>query len=150
MTSAKSAIKALLENADHGIKVYDDQSAPILGKISEKWTSMESFGKYGWMITVGPVVGSDAQISSHGALSKWIVENIQIDIWVLERQGMKYKAERIRGDLVQDVDRCLHHFATSPGTGFKVVNLASWAEMDEDGLLRSSCRAYMEYEKSQT
>ena len=156
MTSAKETIKALLEDASHGVKVLDDGDgdAPpvyniIQGKISLVWLGNNEFASKGWVITIGPVVGADAQLSSLGSFSKWIREDVQLDVWVMDKRSENYVPERIRGDLVQEVDRCLHHFAASPGAGFNVVNAGGWSELDEVGLLRTSMRASVEYEKTQ-
>ena len=151
MTSAKAAIKTLLENATHGVKVYDDQdpAASIAGSVSEKWLGKNEFASKGWIITVGPVIGVDAQISSLGSFSKMIREVIQVDVWVMEKRSLTYAAEKTRSDLVQEVDRCLHHYSTSPGTGYKHVNASGWRELDEVGLLRSSMTVEILYEKAQ-
>ena len=156
MTSAKEAIKALLEDVSYGVKVLDDGDgetppnyATILGKVSLVWLGNNEFSTKGWVITIGPVVSADAQISSLGALSKWIREEVQMDVWVMDKRGENYTPERVRGDLVQDLDRCLHHYAGNPGAGFKVVNLGGWNELDEIGLLRTTCKATVEYEKTQ-
>ena len=156
MTSAKEAIKALLEDLTHGVTVHDDGDggtppvyAKITGKVSLVWLGNNEFASKGWVITIGPIVGADAQLSSLGSFSKWIREDIQLDIWVMDKRSENYVPERIRGDLVQEVDRCLHHFAASPGAGFKVVNARGWSELDEVGLLRTSMRASVEYEKAQ-
>jgi hypothetical protein len=235
MVSAKAAVEALLEDATHGVKVYDDAGAagsgtftnltgtatgspitlahgantpeitvagtftltlpagsvatvetggwvvtgspvscvagdtvitvepggagtitvtvstvPILipGHVLDHWPGKEDFASYGWVITLGPVINADAQYSSLGALSKWIRESVQIDVWVMEKRGSTYAAEKTRSDLVQEIDRCLHHYAGSPGSGFNVVNLSGWRELDEVGLRRTSCTVVIEYEKA--
>lgn len=156
MTSAKGAIKVLLEDMSYGVKVLDDGDGEvppnysiIPGKVSLVWLGDNEFSTKGWVITIGPVLSTDAQISSLGAFSKWIREEVQIDVWVMDKRGENYTPERVRGDLVQDLDRCLHHYAGNPGAGFKIVNLSGWSELDETGLLRTTCRATVEYEKAQ-
>lgn len=160
MTSAKATIVTLLTTATYKVAVNDDGAAnptpppalnytALTGEVLDHWPGKQDLATNDWIITVGPVVGADAQLSSIGALSKWIRESVQIDVWVMEKRDQNWAAERVRGDLVQDVDRCLHHFASSPGTGFKVVNLEAWRELDETGLKRTCCTASMEYEKAQ-
>ena len=155
MTSAKEAIKALLEDATYGVKVLDDGNGGtppiysiIQGKVSLVWLGNNEFAAKGWIITIGPVVGADAELSSLGAYSKWIREDLQVDVWVMEKRSENYTPERIRGDVVQEVDRCLHHYAGNPGAGIKVVNAGGWSELDEVGLLRTSMRVSVEYEKA--
>jgi len=151
VTSAKIAIKTLLENATHGVKAYDDRTPAVLipGHVMDRWPGESEFAAHGWVISVGPVIAADAPISSLGSFSKMIREIIQVDVWVKEKRNLTYAAEKTRSDLVQDVDRCLHHYSASPGTGYKHVNASGWRELDEVGLLRSSLTVEMLYEKAQ-
>ena len=145
MTSAKAAIITLLTDATR--KAHVDGTK---GTVIDHWPNKEDYTSREWIISVGPVIGADAQISSLGSFSKWIREVIQVDVWVMEKREKSYTVmEKIRSDLVQDVDRCLHHYSGNPGAGFTHVNALGWRELDEVGLLRSSMTLEMFYEKAQ-
>ena len=151
MTSAKLAIKALLDNSTNGVKVYDDTTptpVQLTGKSQETRPDDNDFATNVYVISIGPVYGSDSRFSAMGAAKKWIKEFIQVDIWVMERRSQTWAAEKTRSDLVQEVDRCLLHYASTPGTGFRVVNATSWRELDESGMKHSSVDVVMEYEKA--
>jgi len=152
MVSVKEAIRGLLEDVGQGVKVYDDGTPPVAltGRVLDHWPGKSEYATYHWLITVGPVINTNAEIGALGSFIKLYDESVQIDVWVMEKRGSTYAAEKTRSDLIQDVDRCLFHFATNPGLGFKVLNLANWRDIDEPGVKRSSATAIMLYEKART
>jgi hypothetical protein len=148
LTSAKAAIITLLTDATQKVHVDDPG---VRGSVINHWPDKAEFASNEWIISVGPVIGADAQISSLGSFSKHTWEYIQLDVWVMEKREKSYTVmEKMRSDLVQDVDRCLLHFSATPGTGFMHVNASGWRELDEVGLLRSSMTVEVLYEKAQT
>lgn len=152
MTSAKVAIKALLDDATNGVKVYDDAGVPVLltGHVYDRWVGKGEFAAHQWVISISPVIGVDAQIASLGSFNKLIRESVQLDVWVMEKRGKDWAAEKTRQDLVQEVDRCLLHYSASPGAGFMHVNASGWRELDEPGMRRSSMTVDILYEKVRT
>jgi hypothetical protein len=146
MISAKAAIITLLTDANQ--KVHIDGAE---GTVINHWPIDADFTSRKWVISVGPVIGADAQIASLGSFSKHIWEHVQLDVWVMDKHEKSYTVlEKIRSDLVQEVDRCLLHFSATPGTGFMNVNCSGWREPDEVGRLRSSMKIEILYEKVRT
>jgi hypothetical protein len=126
-------------------------AVPIIlaGHIYTKWPGKREFGAaHAWIISIGPITGADSQLDALGAAHKWIKEFVQLDVWVLENKDVNYEAERVRDDLVKELDRCIHHYANAPGSGYKVANLDGWNEMDEVGVKRTTCRATVEWERN--
>lgn len=150
--SAKAAIKTLLDNATYGIKVYDNAGVPALldGHVYDRWVGKGEFAAHQWVISISQVIGADAQIASLGSYNKLIRESLQLDVWVMEKRGKDWEAEKTRQDVVQEVDRCLLHYSASPGTGFMHVNASSWRELDEPGMRRSMMTVDILYEKVRT
>jgi hypothetical protein len=122
----------------------------IPGHVMDHFPGKSHWADHGWLITLGPVIASDAQIASLGSLSKLIWEYIQLDVWVMEKRDLAYAAETTRGDLVQEVDRCLLHYSAAPGTGYMHVNASGWQEIDETGMKRSSMTTAILYGKVRT
>lgn len=122
---------------------------PILlaGHVIDHWPGKNEFASHSYVITLGPVIASIAEVNSLGSYGKDIVESVQCDVWVMENRGASYAAEKTRSDLVQEVDRCLLHYSATPGTGFKHVNTSGWRELDETGMKRSSLMLTILYEK---
>jgi hypothetical protein len=144
MISTKAAIITLLTDATEKVHV-----AGADGTVINRWPNDADFTSKKWVISVGPVINADAQISSLGSFSKHIWEHIQLDVWVMDKHEKSYTVlEKIRSDLVQEVDRCLLHFSATPGTGFMHVNCSGWRELDEVGRLRSSMTVEILYEKT--
>ena len=153
MTSSKQAIVDLLSDTTEGVKVYDDSTPPVAltGHILNHWPGKSDFATYAWVITVGPLISASGRPSVLGGYKKRYRELVQVDIWVMEKRGSTYAAEKTRNDLVQDVDRCIHHFITEPGFGFKPpINVSDWLERDETGMKRSRLTVSVEYEKTRT
>jgi hypothetical protein len=122
----------------------------MTGRVIDHWPGKSEFASYQWCITLGPIISGIADIASLGSFDKLYAESCQIDVWVMEKRGSTYTAEKARSDLVQEVDRCLLHFAASPGSGFMSINVSNWIEMDETGLKRSTMTAEMIYHKVRT
>lgn len=152
MTSAKELIVSLLGNSTYGVKVYDDSNPATLltGTIQDRWPGPSAFASKAYVITVGPVIGVEAELDSLGSFGKRYTEHVQVDVWVIEKRGQTYAAEKTRQDLVQEVDRCLLHYAPAPSSGFTSVNASGWQEIDEPGMKRSSMIVEVTYEKART
>ena len=143
MTSAKDIIVTALQNATYGVKVYDDSMTLLTGNVSQVWVGKSTFNANDWYITVGPVINVEAILQDLGSWNKRYVERVQVDVWVMEKRGANYVAERLRQDLIQEVDRCFLHYA-SINAPFNVDN---WHEADEVGMRRSTAVATVCYEK---
>jgi len=153
MVNAKQLLQDLLSDPTNGVKVYeDDGKTPVSGVISPAWLGKGVFATNGWQISIGPCIWISAHVSDIGAFHKAYNEAITVAIWVLEKRGMNYTAEKLRGDLIQEVDRCLLHFVNNPGTGFDHVNVYGWYDKDEpeNGLRRSDVDITVEYQKTRT
>jgi len=125
-------------------------TVPILlaGHVIDHWPGEREFATHAYVIVVGPVLGSDAQIADLGSFNKIIWEYVQVSAHVSEKRGKTYAAEKTRGDLIQDIDRCLHHFSASPGSGFKHINASSWRDVDTTGEKISAMTVEILYEKA--
>jgi len=149
LTAAKAQIVTWLTDGTNGVKVYDDTipvPVALAGHVYDRYVGKGEFGAHVWTISVGPVIGAPAEIASLGSFNKIIKENVQIDVWVMEVRGATWAAEKTRQDVVQEVDRCLLHYANVGGSWLS-VNVSSWREIDEHGMRRSSMTAECIYEK---
>jgi len=135
----KKLIISLLSDPQTGVKVYDDDGSEVQGVISAAWYDERIFKDHGWQITVGPVIDAEAGILDIGAHHKGYTEFIQVSIWVLRKRGINYTPERLRRDLIQEVDRVLYAAVNDPGPGIDHINLSPWIERDEPerGILHS-------------
>jgi len=130
------------------VKVYDDDGVEIPGVVSAAWPDEHIFKEADWQITVGPVAGARAEILDIGAWHKAVREHIQVSIWVKRKHEANYTPERLRRDLIQEVDRILFK-AIDNLSGVEGVNLSGWIDRDEPqrGILRSILTVQVEYEK---
>ena len=126
-------------------------TVPILleGHVIDHWPGKSEYAAHDYLITLGPVIDANAEIQDLGSFNKTIWEYLQGDIWVMEKRGDSFTAEKTRNDLIQDVDRCLHHFSATPGNSKKHVNLSHWRELDKTGMKRTSMTIEILYEKAQ-
>ncbi|GEM_PF-4778247 len=145
----KKLIVNLLSDPEDGVKVYDDEGKPIPGRISAAWPDEHIFKEADWQITVGPVAGARATVLDIGARHKAIREHIQLSIWVLRKREANYTPERLRRDLIQEVERILFKAINNPGGGIEHINLSGWIDRDEPErrILRSILTVQVEYEK---
>ncbi len=153
MVNAKQLLQDLLNDPINGVKVYEDNGKTLVpGVISPAWLGKGVFATNGWQISIGSCIWASARVTDLGAFHKAYNEAITVTIWLLEKRGMNYAAERLRSDLVQEVDRCLLHFVNNSGTGFDHVNVYGWYEKDEaeNGLRRSDVDVLVEYQKTRT
>ena len=141
--------KQLLIQLLSGVEVYDDEGYPVPGVVSAAWYDERIFKKYGWQITVGPLIDARARILDVGALHKGYVELLQVSVWVLRKRDANYTPERLRRDLIQEVDRILFENVIDPAEGFEYVNVSRWMDRDEPdrGILRSIIVVQVEYER---
>ena len=141
--------KQLLIQLLSGVEVYDDEGYPVPGVVSAAWPDEQIFKKYGWQITVGPLIDARARILDVGALHKGYVELLQVSVWVLRKRDANYTPERLRRDLIQEVDRILFENVIDPAEGFEYVNVSRWMDRDEPerGILRSIIVVQVEYER---
>ncbi len=153
MVNAKQLLQSLLSDATYGVKVYEDDGETLVpGVVSTAWLGKGVFATNGWQITVGPCIWTSARVADLGALHKRYDEAIMITVWVLEKRAVNYAAERLRNDLVHEIDRCILHFVNDPGIGFDHVNVYGWVDHDEpeNGLRRSDVDVTVEYQKTRT
>ncbi|MCD6479516.1 hypothetical protein J7L65_01870, partial [Candidatus Bathyarchaeota archaeon] len=145
----KKLLVDLLSDPEDGVKVYDDDGVEVPGVISAAWYDEHIFKEADWQITVGPVAGARAEVLDIGAWHKAIREHIQLSIWVLRKREANYTPERLRRDLIQEVDRILFKAINNPGGGVGSINLSGWIDRDEPerGILRSILTVQVEYEK---
>lgn len=143
--------KELLVNLLSGnILVYeDDESTLVPGVVSGAWYDEGLFKDHAWQVSVGPVVDVDAAVIDFGAQHKWYVEALQVAVWVLQKRGVNYTPERLRQDLVQEIDEILLKNAVDPSASFQFVNVSGWSERDEaeNDVLRSDLTVEVEYER---
>jgi len=143
----KKIIIDLLSDPEDGVKVYDDEGQPIPGVISAAWYDERIFKEADWQITVGPIAGARAEILDIGARHKAVREHIQLSIWVKRKPEANYTPERLRRDLIQEVERILFK-AINNLSGVEGINLSRWIDRDEPerGILRSILTVQVEYE----
>ena len=148
-TDPKRLIIDLLSDPEDGVKVYDDEGQPIPGVISAAWYDEQIFKEADWQITVGPIAGARAEVLDIGARHKAIREHIQLSIWVKRKHEANYTPERLRRDLIQEVERILFKAINNPGGGIEHINLSNWIDRDEPQrrILRSILTIQVEYEK---
>jgi len=142
--------KQLLIQLLSGVEVYDDEGYPVPGVVSAAWPDEHIFKEADWQITVGPVAGARAEVLDIGARHKAIREHIQLSIWVLRRGEANYTPERLRRDLIREVERILFKAINNPGGDIEHINLSSWIDRDEPehGILRSILTVQVEYERA--
>ena len=145
----KKLLVDLLSDPEDGVKVYDDEGQPIPGRVSAAWPDEHIFKEADWQITVGPVAGARVEVLDIGARHKAIREHIQLSIWVLRRGEANYTPERLRRDLIREVERILFKAINDPGGDIEHINLSSWMDRDEPehGILRSILTIQVEYER---
>jgi len=150
LTNPKKLIIDLLKDATNGVKVYDDTPTLVPGVVSAAWYDKDIFATVGWQITVGPSLGSSARVMDLGALHKDYDDVLSVSIWVLEKRGVNYTPERLRFDLIHEVDRALYRVINDPISGIDHVNLSGWLDRDEpeNEILRSDLTVVVEYRKS--
>ncbi|MFQ6054310.1 MAG: hypothetical protein ACE5OO_08805 [Candidatus Bathyarchaeia archaeon] len=142
--------KLLVELLQGNIHVYEDDGlTEVPGVVSAAWYDAAIFEDHGWQVTVGPTVDADTQVMDLGAHHKAYDETVQVTVWVLEKRGVNYTPERIRGDLIHAVDERLLAVVNSPGGGISHLNVSGWVDRDEpeNGILRSDLTVVVEYEK---
>ena len=146
MADPKELIVGLLRDNIH---VYDDEGVEVPGMVSAAWPDMRLFKDYGWHVSVGPVVDARASVLDIGASHKAYRERLQVSVWVHRRRGVNYTPERIRNDLIQEIDRILFQNIIDPAEGYDYVNVSGWLDRDEPerGILRSIIVVQVEYEK---
>ena len=68
---------------------------------------------------------------------------------MLQKRGVNYTPERLRQDLVQEIDEILLKNAVDPSASFQFVNVSGWSERDEaeNDVLRSDLTVEVEYER---
>jgi hypothetical protein len=142
----KELIVGLLQGNIH---VYDDDNVEVSGVVSAAWYDSAIFKEHGWQVTVGPLVDAEARVLDLGALHKGYAEFLQVSVWVLRKRGVNYTPERLRHDLIHEIDRVLFKAINDPSKKTKHVNLTGWVERDEPetGILRSDLTVVVEYEK---
>ena len=135
------------------IKVYEDDGVTeVPGVVSAAWYDKEIFKDYGWQVTVGPVVDARARVLDLGALHREYGERLQVSVWVLRKRGVNYTPERLRHDLIHEVDRILFKTINDPAPGVRHVNVSGWIDRDEPerGILRSIIIVEVEYLKERS
>ncbi len=142
----KELIVGLLQGNIH---VYDDDGVEVPGVVSAAWPDERIFKNYGWQVTVGPVVDVRASIIDVGALHREYVEHLQVSVWVQRKRDANYTPERLRHDLIHEVDRILFKAVNDPAPGVRHVNVSGWLDRDEPerGILRSILIVEVEYLK---
>lgn len=147
LANPKELLVGLLQG---NIKVYDDGGAEVSGIISAAWYDKDLFKDHGWQVSVGPTVNAGAMVIDLGAHHRDYDEAVQVTIWVLEKRGVNYTPERLRFDLVHEVDRVLFKVINDPAETIKHVNVSGWADRDEpeNRILRSDLNVVVEYEKA--
>jgi hypothetical protein len=72
-----------------------------------------------------------------------------VNVWVLQRRKVGYTPERVRWDLIQQIDDVLFREMFDPSSDLKYEVLTGWSEHDEpeDNLLRSEVLVAIYYEK---
>jgi hypothetical protein len=146
--SLKQRLVAILK--DSILVKEDDGSTPVPGVVSAAWYDKAIFATVGWQVTVGPVVDAVARVQDLGAFHKEYEEAVSVSVWVLEKRGVNYTPERLRGDLVDQVDVILLSGINSPGGAFDHVNVSGWVDRDEpeNGILRSDLTVVGYYQKT--
>jgi hypothetical protein len=143
--------KVLVDLLRDDIKVYeDDGSTEVPGIASAAWYDKAAFKDHGWQVSVGPTIDADAKVMDLGAEHKDYDEDIQVTVWVLEKRDVSYTPERLRSDLVNEVDRILHDNVDLQIPCYDHVNASSWSDLDEgeNKILRSDTRVNLEYIKT--
>jgi len=142
----KELIVGLLQGNIH---VYDDDGVEVPGVVSAAWPDERIFKNYGWQVTVGPVVDARARVLDLGAMHRGYVEALQVSVWVLRKRDVNYTPERLRHDLIHEVDRILFKAVNDPAPGVRHVNVSGWLDRDEPerGILRSILIVEVEYLK---
>ncbi len=145
----KELLVGLLQGNIH---VYDDDGVEVPGIVSAAWYDKEIFKDYGWQVTVGPVVDARARVLDLGALHKEYSERLQVSVWVLRKRGVNYTPERLRHDLIHEIDRVLFKVVNDPTPEIRHVNLLGWLDRDEPerGILRSILVVGVEYQKARS
>ena len=132
------------------IKVYDDDGVEVPGVVSAAWPDERIFRRAAWHVTVGPVIDARARVIDLGALHKAYGERLQVSVWVLRKRGVNYTPERLRHDLIHEIDRILFKAINDPSPGVRHINLSGWMDRDEPerGILRSVLIVDIEYQKA--
>jgi len=143
---SKEVLVGLLQGNIH---VYDDNKVEVSGVVSAAWYDASIFKEHGWQVTVGPLVDVEARVMDLGALHKEYVEVLQVSVWVLRKRGVNYTPERLRHDLIHEIDRVLFKAINDPAPGIRHVNVSGWVDRDEPerGILRSVLIVEIEYLK---
>ena len=150
LDNPKELLVGLLQGNIH---VYeDDGSTEVTGVVSAAWFDKDLFKDHGWQVTVGPTVGASASVTDLGAHHKKYDEALQVTVWVLEKRGVNYTPERLRFDLIHEVDRILFKVINDPSDTIDQVNVSGWVDRDdpENRVLRSDLTVDVEYQKARS
>jgi hypothetical protein len=118
--------------------------------VNGAWYDKDFFSRgYGWQVSVGPNVDTDARILDLGALHREYIGVYTVNVWVLEKRNPGYTPERVRWDLIMMIDDILLRDMFDPSSYVKYEVLTGWSERDEpeDKLLRSEILVAVFYEK---
>jgi len=144
----KELLVGLLQGNIH---VYeDDGSTEVSGVVSAAWFRRDLFRDHAWQVSVGPTVDAAADVMDLGAHRKGYTEALQVTVWVLEKRGVNYTPERLRFDLIHEIDRVLFKVVNDPAETIDHVNVSGWVDRDEpeNRVLRSDLTVTVEYQKA--
>ena len=148
VVNPKELLVGLLQGNIH---VYeDDDSTEVSGVVSAAWYDAEIFKDHGWQVSVGPTLVTVAEVMDLGAHHKDYDEAVKVTVWVLDKRGVNYTPERLRFDLIHEIDRVLFKVVNDPDPTIDHVNVSGWVDRDEpeNGILRSDLTVVVEYQKT--
>lgn len=131
MQNTKELIKSLL-SGNINVKEDDNVTAiPVL--VHDGWFDKSLFKNYGVLVTVGPDLSTNPRIMDIGAHNREYIQSMQVDVWVLDKQGVNYSPERVKWDTQQEIDRLVFAKLVDPSSEVKYIFLSNWRDRDEPG-----------------
>lgn len=122
------------------IEIYEDDGlTAITGVISGAWYDKAIFGANGYQITVSPLNVVNARIADIGMYNKFYDAIIYVDVWVLQKRGVDYTPERIRDEILHEIDEVFWQVEAGRSLPDISMNAGGWQPLDEpeNKILRS-------------
>lgn len=142
LLSTERSVKQMVVSLLQGVHVYDDNGAPVPGVVSGAWYDKDLFQDYDWQISVGPLIDEYHRVMDLGAANRELISSISINVWVMQKRGINYTPERLRGSLIDEVDRLISlQGLIAPTEGIEYALASGWMDRDEpkNRILRSEC-----------
>lgn len=148
MTNPKELLIQLLQG---NIQVYEDDGATlILGIVAGSWFDKELFKDYDFQVSIGPDLGTESAILDLGAQNREYVETVAVNVWILQKRGVNYTPERLRHDVIHQIDELLFPYVNDPASDIDHMAVTDWCDMDEpkENILRSEMTVDFYYQKA--